>query len=90
MSELKHSLGLDEDRKKVAYDGMPVKAQRAFDLGWEMAMERTAATELLEALERVCSWRDAIELVAPDLGGCLIAIDNARAVIAKATGGSDE
>ena len=103
MSEIKHTPpspkqqgvamnnGLEEARKKVAYSGMPERAQRAFDLGWEMRGESNAdlldealasLQELVDTLNKNTRSHLAVKAASP--------MGRAQAVLQKAAGGGDE
>lgn len=48
----------EEAKRKVAYDGLPAKAQRAFELGWEMRGE-TIARQFVEQARDLERLREA-------------------------------
>lgn len=39
--------------------------------------------KLVEALEKLVAWKHAVDTVAPELGGLLVAIYNAEAILAS-------
>lgn len=71
----------DEAERRVK-----MRAAREFVEGWLQATERGTAPEMAEALRRVVSWKDAVSMVAPELGGLLTAMYAAEAVLKKAGG----
>lgn len=66
--------------------GAEDECRLAFEAAAEIERLRAVNAELVEALEMLTEWKDAIYAVAPELGGLFRAIYYAEAALSKAKG----